>query len=263
MTQRLLRAHVYGFVYWLAFLLVLEPGNILRASQAGLTLSAGHEAIRILVAALLGTTVTPALLALTAYFPVQGMQRWRHVLIHASGTIGLAFSLVVVSCLLAAWFFEGHCLPTPAQVRGQLVGNFTLLLFALCALSAITHLFPKFVQDSAETVPYLTRVEVKTRGGVSFLELSAVDWIETQGNYLALHAGQDVHLIRDTLVKFESRLDPRRFVRIHRRMMVALDRIDAVQPVANGDAMLQLRHGELRVSRRYRAALRERWRGPA
>ncbi len=91
------------------------------------------------------------------------------------------------------------------------------------------------------------------------LELANVDWIETQGNYLALHAGPAVHLIRETSVRFEARLDPRRFVRIHRRTIVALDRIRDVAALSNGDASLRLNDGtELRMSRGFRDAVLEK-----
>jgi hypothetical protein len=50
----------YGFLYWLAFLLVLEPGNAFRAIRAGQELAFDHEVLRILAAALLGAAVTPA-----------------------------------------------------------------------------------------------------------------------------------------------------------------------------------------------------------
>jgi DNA-binding LytR/AlgR family response regulator len=86
------------------------------------------------------------------------------------------------------------------------------------------------------------------------LSVIDIDWVETQGNYLALHAGPAVHLIRDTLAKFEGILDPERFARIHRTALVALDRVQEVAALSNGDASVRLRDGtQLRLSRNYRA----------
>lgn len=82
-----------GQVYWLAFLLVLEPGNILRASQDGQVLSLSHEALRIVPASLPGATVRSAALALVERFPLGGPARMRHLLIHAVGAAGLALPL--------------------------------------------------------------------------------------------------------------------------------------------------------------------------
>lgn len=266
-SPRWLRRHACAFLYWLGFLLVLEPGNVFRASQAGVGLVFFDETLRIIVAAFLGTTATPILLMLTRRFPVLGAMRWRHLSLHAAGAAGIAFALIIVSCVLAAWVFEQQWLPTLAEMQDQLINNFLLLMYALLAYTAIAHilLLLRKTEEPETAIPaaqshHLTRIEVKMRGRLSFLELSAVDWIETQGNYLALHAGSEVHMIRETLIKLEARLDPRRFVRIHRRMIVAIDRIRDIQPVANGDAVLRLGHDcELRASRRYREAIRKCW----
>jgi two-component system LytT family response regulator len=94
------------------------------------------------------------------------------------------------------------------------------------------------------------------------VDLDAVDWIETQGNYQALHVGAATHLLRETSERLEARLDPARFVRIHRRAIVAVGRVRKMEPLANGDANVHLSNGaELRLSRRHRAALRSRMEG--
>ena len=101
---------------------------------------------------------------------------------------------------------------------------------------------------------------VKTRGRLGYVEVDSIEWIESQGNYLALHVGSRAHLIRETLANFERRLDPNKFVRVHRRTIVAVDRIREIRPLANGDSELILHDGrELRASRSYREALRKRW----
>jgi DNA-binding LytR/AlgR family response regulator len=104
----------------------------------------------------------------------------------------------------------------------------------------------------------IASVRVKTAGRQIEVALSDVDWIETQGNYLALHTGTAVHLLRETSLRFEAKLDPAAFVRVHRRTLVALDRVLEINPLGNGDASLVLRGGvSLRVSRSYRDKLRE------
>jgi hypothetical protein len=258
----------YGFVYWLLFLLVLEPDNALRAQQAGHPLAVGQEVLRIVVAALLGATSTPALLALTRRFPLFGPGRLRHALVHSVGTTALAFGLIVASCFLAAWGYERRWLPSLTEIHSELVGNWLLLIYALFALTGIAHLVRRSTKSVGYAAPlpepaYVARVPVKTRGRQGFVAMEDVDWIETQGNYLALHVGSGVHMIREASIAFEARLDPRRFVRIHRRAIVAIDRIRDLQPVTNGDATLRLADGqELRASRRYRKVLAVRWSGP-
>ena len=64
-----------GVVYWLAFLLVLEPGNLLRAIRAGAELNWSLEVVRIMGASLLGALSAPLLFALVRRFPVEGNTR--------------------------------------------------------------------------------------------------------------------------------------------------------------------------------------------
>jgi hypothetical protein len=270
-----LRPHAWVMAYWLAFLLVLEPGNVLRAMQAGQTLSLPDEALRIIVAALLGATVTSAVQALVDRFPLRGPGLGRHLLIHAAAAAGLALALVLVSCVLAAWVFGGRWLPSRDEIWDQLVANFTLLMFALAALTALVHARPwrrspstapvaapaparpEALSPAVDAASALTHVEIKRRGQPVSLPLAEVDWIEAQGNYVALHVGTEQHLLRDTISGFAARLDARQFLRIHRSTIVAVDRIRAVDPVVNGDTLLHLtRGGPLRASRSYESAVR-------
>ena len=257
---------LYGFAYWLVFLLVLEPDNMLRAWHAGYPLPFGREVMRIFAAAVLGAVVAaPAQWSLTRLFPVVHVPRWRHALLHLTGNAFLAFALIIASCFLAAWGFEGRLLPSLAEVCEQLAANWTLLVFALSAFTAIAQLVRFFrptqdVKIACVEPERATRISIKTGGRLRFVEQASIDWMETQGNYLALHTGPHTQLIRRTLTDFETELDADRFVRIHRRVVVAIDRIQAMKSLANGDATLQLLSGhELRVSRRYRETVRRRW----
>lgn len=90
-----------------------------------------------------------------------------------------------------------------------------------------------------------------------FLREDEIDWIEAQDYYVEIHAGSAAHLHRETLQDLEARLDPARFVRIHRSAIVRIDRIRRLQALHSGDAAVVLRDGtELRVSRSRREAIR-------
>lgn len=262
---RWLPTAVYGFLYWLLFLLVLEPDNVLRASEIGYSLPFGREVTRIVGAALLGAAAAPVQTMLSRRVPLMGTHSRRHAAIHLVGNACLAFVLIVASCLLAAWGFERHFMPSLVEVRNQLTANWTLLVFALCAFTAITHLTRLLrCTDEGTTTSAIRerapRIPIKTGGRLRFVDQASIDWMETQGNYLALHAGSNVQLVRRTLTDFEAELDESRFVRIHRRMIVAVDRIQEMKSLPNGDASLRLLNGhELRVSRRYREAVVMRW----
>jgi two-component system LytT family response regulator len=104
---------------------------------------------------------------------------------------------------------------------------------------------------------YATRFQVRLGYRVRLVHADQVDWIEAQGDYAGLHAGGQLHLLRDTLQRLAARLDPAQFVRIHRSSIVRLDRIAEMQALANRDHLLRLHDGTvLRASRTYVEALR-------
>ena len=106
---------------------------------------------------------------------------------------------------------------------------------------------------------YLTRLPVRTGGRTVFVEMGAVDWLEAADNYVRLHVKQREYLARETLGSLEARLDPERFVRIHRSAIVQIDRIAETRPTSHGDAEVVLRDGNrLTVSRTWRDLLRVR-----
>ena len=86
-----------------------------------------------------------------------------------------------------------------------------------------------------------------------------IDWIEAAGNYVRLHLSAESHLFRETMNALEARLDPQRFVRIHRSRIVNIERIQELQPWFNGEYAVILRNGtKLTLSRGYREKLQER-----
>lgn len=261
------RECMYGLLYWLAFLLVLEPGNLFRTFSAGSALTFDHEALRITAAAIIGAAVTPLVMVLARRFPLLGFGNWRHRVTHIFGIATLASGLILISCFLAAWGFESKWRPSLTEVRDQIVCNWLLVAYAVFALSAIAHLVQfrgKVSRKHAAVAPWriAARIAINNRGRRSYVEFADINWIETQGNYLALHVNSAVHLIRATSAKFETQLDPACFIRIHRRLLVAVNQIEEIRPIGNGDAMVRLKDGsELRASRRYREVIRQQWRG--
>jgi two-component system, LytTR family, response regulator len=100
---------------------------------------------------------------------------------------------------------------------------------------------------------YLERLVVKSVGRVFFLKTDEIDWIEAAGNYVKLHVGRESHMIRETMNGIEAKLDPDRFLRIHRSTVVHIDRIKELQPMFSGDYAVILCDGnELALSRNYR-----------
>jgi two-component system LytT family response regulator len=108
---------------------------------------------------------------------------------------------------------------------------------------------------------YAERFEVETRGQVRFVPVEVVDYVTASGPYAELHVGGHAHLIRERMQVLEERLDPRRFVRIHRSAIVQLDRVESLRPRPGGELAVRLRGGEeLTVSRSRRRELEARLR---
>ena len=106
---------------------------------------------------------------------------------------------------------------------------------------------------------YLERLVLKSNGCVTFLDVNDVDWIEAAGVYIYLHAGPTSHLYRSSITQLLQRLDPRRFVRIHRSTAVNTLRIRELRSLSHGDFTLVLKNGaELTLSRAYRRQV-EAW----
>jgi two-component system, LytTR family, response regulator len=97
---------------------------------------------------------------------------------------------------------------------------------------------------------------IRERDRIRFIAAEDVDWIEGARNYVRLHVGERSHLLRGPLTAILAQLDPTMFARIHRSIIVNVERIGEVQPWLGGDYVAILRSGErLRVSRNFRDAV--------
>jgi two-component system LytT family response regulator len=100
------------------------------------------------------------------------------------------------------------------------------------------------------------RIVVRDGGCISFVPVDELEWAGAAGNYVELHTRGESHLLRETLTGLLTRLDPSRFVRVHRSTMVNLDRLREVRPLAGGDYQLVLIDGtRLTLSRTHRELL--------
>jgi len=87
------------------------------------------------------------------------------------------------------------------------------------------------------------RIAVRKNGRVIFVTIEEIDWIEAADNYVCLHCKGETHVLRETIREMEARLDPARFVRVHRSAIVNIDRIRELQPWFRGDYRVILRDG--------------------
>jgi two-component system, LytTR family, response regulator len=114
-------------------------------------------------------------------------------------------------------------------------------------------------QSRSQEPGYLTRLMIKLSNRVILLNVSDIDWIEADGNYAKLHVGRKSHMLREKMHDLEARLDPQKFVRVHRSIIVNLDRIKELYPHFNGDYIIILADGtQLKLSRSRREHLEAR-----
>jgi two-component system LytT family response regulator len=135
---------------------------------------------------------------------------------------------------------------TMARVRARVDGR---------ALQEFNQRMLKLVSSA----PPLDRLVVKSGGTTRFVRVVDIDWIEAAGVYVNLHVAGKELLYRAALNDLAARLDPIRFVRIHRSALVNIDSIVQLDPISHGEFEVVLKHGSrARVSRTYRALLEKR-----
>ena len=88
--------------------------------------------------------------------------------------------------------------------------------------------------------------------------LKAESWIAADDYYVRLHMKGKSHLLRESMNQLELKLDPQKFLRIHRSSIVNIGRIQELQPWFHGEYRIILREGvQLTLSRTYREKLHE------
>ena len=109
---------------------------------------------------------------------------------------------------------------------------------------------------------FVRRFFVRSGDRTLVIDAGDVDLLEAADDHVELHVRGDVHQIRERLAELEQRLDPERFVRIHRSAIVNLDRVREIQPLIRGDAIVVIDGGAaVRCSRSRRRELERRLAG--
>jgi two-component system LytT family response regulator len=106
------------------------------------------------------------------------------------------------------------------------------------------------------------RFLVKTKDVYEVVAADQVDYIEAANNYVRIFVRDKSYLMRGTLREVENCIDPLKFIRIHRSVVVNIDRVRQLRPWFSGDFIVVLDNGkELKMSRTYRENLQHSIRG--
>ena len=109
---------------------------------------------------------------------------------------------------------------------------------------------------------HVERLAIRTGRRVRFLQVEEIDSLQASGNYIHLHTSKGVQVIRDTMSRMEARLDPLRFIRIHRSTIVNIQKVREIEPHLHGDYFVRMHDGRrLTLSRNYRDKFRGKF-GP-
>jgi two-component system LytT family response regulator len=97
---------------------------------------------------------------------------------------------------------------------------------------------------------YVERLPVRIDEHVVLVDVEDIVWIRASRNNVQLHLVDRVHELRETMTALGRRLDPRRFARIHRSVIVNIRRVSAIHPWFNGHHVVVMDTGQqLRMSR--------------
>jgi two-component system LytT family response regulator len=107
---------------------------------------------------------------------------------------------------------------------------------------------------------YSDFISVKDIGETTRIPVSDVIWIDAAGDYMCVHcADGETHILRKTMKQLEQELDPNRFIRVHRSVIVNNAEVAKVLTLSSGEYVIQLTNKhEIRVSRSYRDKVREK-----
>jgi two-component system LytT family response regulator len=85
-----------------------------------------------------------------------------------------------------------------------------------------------------------------------------IHWIEAEGDYMRLHVKGKSHLLHDTMNALTAKLDPKKFARVHRSVIVNIEQIKDFQPLFKGEYIITLKNGKkIKASRSYFSTIQE------
>lgn len=105
---------------------------------------------------------------------------------------------------------------------------------------------------------YAARIVFKSRGRILFLPVEEIRWVTAEENYVRICVGTESHLLRETMVHLEARLDPEIFLRVHRSSIVNLRFVKEVASDSDGESTVILIGGEkIAMSRGYKSRIQK------
>lgn len=266
--------------YWLLVYTLAAVFNsiteVMEIERRGLDIPAWKPVIWESSSALSFLLLIPVLVIFTRWFSIHAHD-WRRVVIVyvlASIAYSLAHVVLMVGFREAAYWFVADNYsfgPWPRELLFEYLKDFRSFLgnvlvielyrFVVRRLQGEARMLDQAPGEEAEaTGPARPeRFLVKMLGREFLVDAKRVEWVQAAGNYANLHVDGRDYPLRSTLSGLEERLDPDRFVRVHRSYLVNLDRVTSIEPLDTGDARVHMQGDRIiPCSRSYREALMAR-----
>jgi hypothetical protein len=278
LLQRYLPWRRYAEVgYWVLALLLGATINSVVAwfdvQRAHLDFAPWQPAVWEWSSGLVMLALIPAVLAFDRRFPLEFGSLRRHLPWHvlASVLFSCLHVLLMVALRKAAYAAMGDTYDFgswPRELFYEYLKDCQTYLGILVTVYIYRFLLLRLqgeakLLDAPDEGPPLEPVErperflVRKLGREFLVAADDIEWLQAASNYVNLHVRGRDYPLRSTMAALEPRLDPARFVRVHRSYMVNLDCLQEIEPLESGDARLLMRDGaQLPCSRRYRSALR-------
>ncbi len=119
-------------------------------------------------------------------------------------------------------------------------------------LSPMLNLLPRIERVLAKP----SRIAIKAKGRILFMDPADVVTVEAQGNYVLLRRMSGSDLLRESMSSVAEKLRPYGFVRIHRSVLINASFVEEIRPLTTGEYALRIKGGkEFNVSRAYKKNL--------
>ena len=265
--------------FWLVHYLVSAIGNSLTANMDVIRLDLGFASWQPAVweasSAIASLALVPAVVWFTRRWPLH-LDTWRRML-PAHLLASVAWSLLHVLGMVAVrkvvyaiqgqhydfgnwwWEFGYEYLKDMRSYAGVvlMIEAYRLILRRWQGEASLLD-----VPDDGPPVESVDRPErflVRKLGREFLVAANDIEWMQASGNYVNLRMRGHDYPLRSTIGGIEGKLDPERFVRVHRSYIVNLDQVGSIEPLDTGDARVHMKDGSnLPCSRTYRGGLRQR-----
>lgn len=257
---------------WTGVALFFASGEMLGQNEKIVPLGTVSIFTREFINDYLWFALTPLVLYLIRAFHIRRPDLYRNLGIHISCSILIAAAHLAVLTLIfqlaglasdVGSVAEQFSTIFAANFHANIVYYWVIVVVSYTIGSNRLRLRPKDeepsnsptvkVESTVAAAPMLGHIPVKNSGRITLVDIDNIDWIEADDNYVRLYVAGKSHLVREKIGHLETRLEPEKFLRIHRSIIVNIRKIRELRPMPGGIFEVVLTGGRsVRSGRSYR-----------